>query len=230
MKPFLTTILFAAQVFGQVGHVWLDRTGSVSPSDLSEALKDLKARLPVMVEQARIQRLEVFAFAGDPFIKPSVSITLPRFSEEDCRLNSEATIMLREVYEKRQKECQLRRNEALERWRAEVRKAINNQFPSSISPASDRECTSIFELLIRLSRTAPKPQLAIIVSDGLDDCTREPMKPLPAPVGTRVVMVVLNGKGGGRYLAHLDSVEKRWRKVAEWLRVASKAELADLAP
>jgi hypothetical protein len=217
-------------------YVWIDRTPPETSITMKTALANLKQHLPKILEAHHKSRhLKIFTFASDSFgAEPALTVQLPdKPVIRTTSKPSEAAKWIAGVQEREEAKQNKDLREAEQRWAQDLHQIIQTKFPDGREIAPPNECTALYDLLHRLStREHPPIELAIIVTDGQDTCSRPPLKKLTPPAfPLKVVMVVANTSAKhAQYRDHFEKTRQHWSAIApDWVRVISTTEIPSIA-
>ncbi|HEX7241235.1 MAG TPA: hypothetical protein VF263_13255 [Longimicrobiaceae bacterium] len=210
------------------GTVYVDWTTSTVVSERDDALREVARLAPEVSRTHRLNDWRVIPFTDDVFTAmPRQVIRWPSSAPQRCIISgqSEAGDMLAAVRSEHQKQaqrtCADQQRQAGERQqRAEALALRELRSALSAPPARQGRCSSVIDLLQRLSATPPGG-VGIGISDGLESCGSS-TTPVPPPrTGAKTVLVLitantLQGQGGAdAFRLRREAI----RRVAPWLNV-----------
>lgn len=219
------------------GIVYTDWTVSSVAAERNDALREVVRVTPQVSRQHSIQTWMVVPFTDDAFtVMPRSVVRWPLAATVRCpaAAQGEAEVLIEALRRRRVQEAEaecarLRRLASANQGEAEARALREMQSALFTPPARQGSCSSVIDLLHRLSGTR-RGTVAIAISDGLETCG-SPWNRIPAPAAGATTLLVLvtpsdlNGRNrAGSFQARRTTIQR----IAPWLEVVPSWRLGEV--
>lgn len=200
--------------------IYVDATKSLDEEARREAVENVYRQIRSIVETWNVINLRIFEFTADGFLpKPKLTVEIPAL-ETPSSEQSRVPDIRADIREAKFEEA---RERLLQKHRLEVSEALARLSPKIMLPNSGavETCTDLAGLLSRVAQTAAeRPNLVIIVTDGLNDCDTPFISVPPPPTGVLLVIVLVPDrielrKSAKTALTGAEAYDKRRTEVSK---------------
>jgi hypothetical protein len=220
------------------GEAHIDMTPSIRADHRRATIEALGQDLVSMTQKWHVTEWAFYGFSDDGWLsRPFYKINVPQFTKPECEqphLSDRDKIRKGQTQAKEQKarmDCEEATRSASDKHLDQL-KTIFDEATSKVlgQPIANKSrCTAVWDALMGLAMKS-KPTVAIVLTDGKEECLKGDLKEIPAPKGSVEVFMILlptesDSASGLTPAQQFGIAREKWLKIAPWVKILSPSAL-----